>query len=336
VLILALWSISFLATLAASVGYGARQRMTLLARIEAADTLYGIAAAGVEQVRALFQTEDVDPGLETLAGEWAYSERLFKEVPMVKGSFSVMHAFTDPVEGEEAVWWGLVDEERKLNLNTWDTAAITRLLISVGGVEAEDAEPLAYAIVDWRDQDSVYQHPEHGAEDDDYEDLKPPYESKDAPFEVLEELLLVKGMTRGIFDKIEPFVTVYGDGHVNFNTAPVEVLMAMGLDERTALAVEVYRRGTDAKPRTADDRYFMEAGQIADVFDEAGLVDAAAINTIAALVGQERIATDSLHYRVRSTGVLDATGARMTVEAVVDRKGKVLYSRVSRTQWPSD
>ena len=47
------------------------------------------------------------------------------------------------------------------------------------------------------------------AEDDTYEDSSPSYESKDAPFESYDELLLVKGMDRAIFERVRAFVTPF-------------------------------------------------------------------------------------------------------------------------------
>ena len=45
----------------------------------------------------------------------------------------------------------------------------------------------------------------------------------------LDEILLVKGMNKEIYDKLINFVTIYGDGAVNINTASKEVLEALGL-----------------------------------------------------------------------------------------------------------
>ena len=42
--------------------------------------------------------------------------------------------------------------------------------------------------------------------------------------ESLDELLLVNGMTKDIFERIKDYVTVWGSGMVNINTAGREVL----------------------------------------------------------------------------------------------------------------
>ena len=68
-----------------------------------------------------------------------------------------------------------------------------------------------------------------------------PYRCKNAPFETLRELLLVKGMTETVFygqagnetQNIEPvegiqkYLTIYGDGKVNINEASSMVIQSL-------------------------------------------------------------------------------------------------------------
>lgn len=82
-------------------------------------------------------------------------------------------------------YFGLVDEASKLNLNT-ATVEMLQLLPRM-------TPELAAAIIDWRDDnDDVTQY---GAEEETYQRLNPPYRCKNAPFESIEELTLVYGMT---------------------------------------------------------------------------------------------------------------------------------------------
>jgi len=81
-------------------------------------------------------------------------------------------------------YFALVDEGSKLNLNT-ATAAMLELL---PGMTAE----IAAAIVDWRDTDTDVT--DGGAEDETYQRLTPAYRCKNAPFESLDELRLVRGV----------------------------------------------------------------------------------------------------------------------------------------------
>jgi len=90
--------------------------------------------------------------------------------------------------------FGLVDEPSKLNLNR---VTGHELLGNFPSIPRE----LAYSIVDWRDaNDDVT---EGGAEDAHYAALPTPYHCKNASFETVEELLLV----RGAYPEL-----LYGDG----------------------------------------------------------------------------------------------------------------------------
>ncbi|MBL9136283.1 MAG: general secretion pathway protein GspK [Verrucomicrobiales bacterium] len=84
--------------------------------------------------------------------------------------------------------FGLTDETSRINLNT-ATAEMLQWLPRM-------TPQLAAAIVDWRDSDSTAS--EGGAEDDLYLRLPMPYRCKNSPFESVEELRLVYGMTSEI------------------------------------------------------------------------------------------------------------------------------------------
>jgi general secretion pathway protein K len=55
--------------------------------------------------------------------------------------------------------------------------------------------------MDWRDPDDL--HRVNGAENEYYRSLTPPYTARNGPFDTVEDLLWVRGMTTGLF---------YGDG----------------------------------------------------------------------------------------------------------------------------
>lgn len=82
--------------------------------------------------------------------------------------------------------FGLIDESAKLNINSASEDA----LMMLPGM----TQDLADAIIDWRDADEDVNG--LGAESSYYLSLPNPYQAKNAPFESVEELLLVKGFTR--------------------------------------------------------------------------------------------------------------------------------------------
>jgi general secretion pathway protein K len=131
----------------------------------------------------------------------------------------------------------IIDERGKLDINpdqTQDTVMILvlkKLLINLG-VEDEQADTIVDSILDWRDADDLQRL--HGAETPYYMSLPAPYKAKDGPFDTVEELILVKGMTREILyggaekKGLIDFITVNGSpGGININAAPRELLMAM-------------------------------------------------------------------------------------------------------------
>ncbi|MGE5248178.1 MAG: type II secretion system minor pseudopilin GspK [Verrucomicrobiota bacterium] len=130
------------------------------------------------------------------------------------------------------------DEERKLNLNLLvlpngnapdeNRLAEFRLLLSHLGLDPA----LADAVVDWLDNDDSPRV--GGAESSYYEALPYPYRAKNDLFDSIDELRLVRGFSKEVFEKVRPFVTVTSSGKVNINTAPKEVLMSLSAGEISA------------------------------------------------------------------------------------------------------
>ncbi len=98
------------------------------------------------------------------------------------------------------------DEGGKIDLNTGRDDLLRSLFRAIG-LNLQDSDALADAILDFRDADSL----RHvgGAEDSDYEAAGLEYDAKDAPFEILEELQQVYGMSREIYEQVAPSFTVY-------------------------------------------------------------------------------------------------------------------------------
>jgi Type II secretion system (T2SS), protein K len=89
-------------------------------------------------------------------------------------------------------------EARKTNLNQASDAQIRdRVIQWLGEDRFDEAEQLADAILDWRDPDDLTRT--YGAEADDYEALGLDYKPSNGPFNLLTELLLVRGVTGELF-----------------------------------------------------------------------------------------------------------------------------------------
>lgn len=126
---------------------------------------------------------------------------------------------------------------------------LTRLL-SLPGFHLGEREvrDLVDAIKDWMDEDD--ETTGFGGENAYYQTLDPPYSCKNGPMERIEELRLVRGVTRELFEGtadhlgLRDYVTVFGSGTININTAPLPVLQALseGMDEERAAALDAYRK----------------------------------------------------------------------------------------------
>ena len=117
-----------------------------------------------------------------------------------------------------------------------------RLLESAGG----DSE-LAYAVVDWIDQGQALIH-NFGAEDAEYMEEVPPYRAGNRFFASASELLLVKGITREIYQQLKPYVIALpeSDTLLNVNTVSMPLLLALDPvlnDERVKMVEEQQRDG---------------------------------------------------------------------------------------------
>jgi general secretion pathway protein K len=193
------------------------------------------------------------------------------------------------------------DENAKFNLNTLvfangelnaeAHASFERLLLAV------DAETeLASGVADWIDPDLLPRVPggETGA--------------RNAPLRSVDELLLIPGVGRDEYDKVSPYVTVWGSGQVNINGAEEPVLMSLSED----ITRELARRVTGYRDRTP----FTSAGDLTKVagFEQMGI----------GLMG--RITVKGTAFRVSSRAA-SPDGIQRVVACVLDDSGRILYWR---------
>ena len=211
-------------------------------------------------------------------------------------------------DDDTTMGYGLTDEAGKVNLNTASLAVLEML--------PDITEDMANSIIDWRSATG-------GAMNDYYMTQPDPYQCKKAPFETVEELLLVyqastdilfgsdtnrSGVqdasevgTIGPFDRgLFPFVTVYsaepntttdGKARVNVNTAganlPLATLLAQRLGASRAMAIMQIVRRTPSFKNLFDFSY--KAGLTNAEF--AKLADRLKSTTATSLRGMINVAT---------------------------------------------
>ena len=260
--------------------------------------------------RALVELEnDKTLRVDSYLDPWAHNVEAFQQVALGEGSFSVSYPLTGEDEPEGVVY-GVTDEDRNININT----AAQAVLLRFPGMTDEIGD----SLLEWRAKDRGLG-----------EGLG---EVKDRPFEVLEELLLVEGMTDEVFQALQPFITVYTDGKVNLNTAPREVLMALGMGEDLVNKLLRFRRGLDDTRGTEDDQSFSGLGgaeQQLNAFESLTPQEAAQMTN---LIVRNRLKVISSVFRIRSSGTLRDGKIIRSVEGIVQR-GTGQSSTFSLLSW---
>ena len=112
-----------------------------------------------------------------------------------------------PVAGGQAVVT-VSNEAGKVDLNN-ASAGLLAALFAAGGEGGESASTLAEAIVTWRSPVGL---PQQAAVAAPYRRAGRAYGPPGEPFQSVGELLLVDGMTQTLFDRLRPYVTVFGLG----------------------------------------------------------------------------------------------------------------------------
>ncbi len=208
------------------------------------------------------------------------------------------------------------DEERKINLNRLvmpngnvqddQRLAVFKAFLTQRGIDAS----LADAFVDWLDNDDAPRV--GGAESSYYMSLPRPYKAKNDLFDTLEEILLVRGVTLEIYEKIRPFVTITSSGKVNVNTAPKEVLTALSAGTDAAEAGAIDNAAADRLIEYRSEHPFQKPAEIGNV---SPFFKNLYSKTMFSALADVR----STHFHVRSTG--NVAGTIRMIDAIGLRSG---------------
>lgn len=122
------------------------------------------------------------------------------------------------------------DELGRIDLNAADFEILRHLLISVG-VDASASEELANRVLDWRESDDLHRTRGFNAASP-----QGVWRPRHGPYQSVDELLLVQGVTAELFAAISPALTVFSQkANVDPSVAPASVLSALpGMDEGRA------------------------------------------------------------------------------------------------------
>ncbi len=241
------------------------------------------------------------------------------------------------------------DHESKVNINVFATENVTtaqesptgQFLFALMSKEDDltwfrqrgiDPWEIIGNLKDWVDQDTIRSGGRGGYEDTLYNTLDPPYLTKNAPFDSMEEIRLVAGWEGEVCDRYCDKLLIYGngDGKINMNT----------MDDTFILAIvnSCIEGGTPLRPQQIIDG--MENLQQTwllgrPTYDKPAQLVKDLVNIAQFPVNQEcatnKLTTKSQVFTVASTGLVGTS--EVTIEAVFDfsgntREGELKYWRV--------
>ena len=204
------------------------------------------------------------------------------------------------------------NESGKVNLNRAG-APLLKMMLSNFEIDDANKNIIVDSIMDWRDKDSF--HLLNGAEDDYYLSLPQPYKSKNGDFTSIEELLLVRGVTPGIFyGGLKDMVAIYQDKEET------------GLDKRIIAKFDFNKININAaSPRMLRALPRMTEDVVQAIIKYREKKDFRSLTDLSLLVGSDIYAgispyiTLSLspYYTIKSVGMLKDSQTREGVQAVV-------------------
>jgi DNA uptake protein ComE-like DNA-binding protein len=300
ILMVVLWILAFLVLLGLGLGYSTSidQRLVGYQR----DRMMALYLAKAGYFRASAEIEkDLTPKLDSYLDSWAHNPELFQEARLGEGTFTVGYTVLAG-DGSEEIVYGVMDEDRKVDVNSASQAVLLRL----PGMTDEIAD----AVLEWRAE-----HKKLG------ESLG---EVKDRPFGVLEDIWLLEGMTPEAYQTLRPFITVYTDGKVNLNSAPREVLRALNMGEELVDKVLRFRRGSDGIRGNDDDQIFAGLGGAEQQLNTFESLTPQEASQLTSLITQNRLKVSSSVFRIRSSGRVRNGKVVRSVEGVVLRGPKQL------------
>ena len=133
------------------------------------------------------------------------------------------------------------DEGGKINLNLAPEALLHNFFTGLGLPEPQ-VRTMVDSLQDWRTKESSPRP--YGAKSAYYLRLDPPYVAKNGNFETVEELAWVRGFEASpLIPRLSQWLTVQATGQgINLNTAPLEVLLAMGFARDAAQNIMAARQ----------------------------------------------------------------------------------------------
>ncbi|MBU1903884.1 MAG: type II secretion system minor pseudopilin GspK [Proteobacteria bacterium] len=261
-----------------------------------------IARSGLNCAFAVLSEDAFESDYDSLQEPWAHSKELsLNSVAMFENSrFQVeISDLSGRIQINRLIGEnGKYDEAQKKLLTKFLSSQQFRL-------SSEEVENLIDAIKDWVDPDDDVTR--FGAENGYYQSLENPYSCKNGPVESLGEMLLIKGMTEERFfggehgPGISNYLTIYGDGKININTADPLILSALSDDIDTEMVRDMAAYRLDERNDLKDPGWHRKVAGMGHVTIEPALIK-----------------TSSTYFEIESAGIEGTMNKK--VAAVIKRE----------------
>lgn len=290
-------------------------------------TLSQMASSGIHAAKAILIIDKNNSSSDSLQEDWADPEKIneiLQDVSFDDGHITLtISDELGKIQINSLVQFPEGHEFNPVQRMLWDQ--FLNLLITQDEL-FKDIEPEAIinSVKDWLDSgDDDAITGLSGAESDYYQDLDPSYACKNGPFTHIDELALVKGVSRELYQGagellgISSYLTVHGiikkedhsftyDGKININTAQLPVLSAILPLGNEDLAQAIY----DYRQETSDSVYIHDLSSATWYKQVPGLSN---IDIDPGLV-----TTSSDVFQIESTAILHEM--KITITAIVKRE----------------
>lgn len=153
-----------------------------------------------------------------------------------------------------------IDEESKLNINR----ATEEMLSSIPGIDSRLAQDISTSSL--------------------------------RPFTSIEELFRFDGLDPDDYLSFKDFLTVFGDGRINVNTASREAFSFLGINESTINKIFSFRDGPDGVELTEDDGVFESQSDIIPVLRDSFFLSLSEEEFLVSLLSAQRLDVKSQYY----------------------------------------
>lgn len=296
-LLMVLWILILLWVIVGEFSYAVKLRMNIVNNVKGSTHGYYFAIAGINNALAMLLANENSK-------KDAVPENFLRNITSSMQSTGVTGGYSVNIENESG----------KININAAE-ADLLQVLLSGIEMDAEQATIIVDSILDWRDENNL--HRTHGAEDDYYLSLDPPYECRDGEFRSPSELLLVKGITQTIFSEIEDMITLYtgssrgivplfakrtaekSPNKINVNFAPKQLLQSLPLmTDEQAEEIIIQR----------DEKYFQNLNDLKKLVG----------NEIYEAINRYLTVSASSFYSIKAYGFMEGNLSQSVVEAIVE------------------